>query len=59
MPVVRIPTPLRPHADGLDSVDAPGSTVGEVLGQVFEQASGPERAPVSTALTCAGSSTST
>ncbi len=36
MPVVRIPTPLRPHANGLDSVDAAGSTVGEVLGQVFE-----------------------
>jgi len=36
MPVVRIPTPLRPHAAGLDSVDASGSTVGEVLGQVFE-----------------------
>ncbi len=35
MPVVRIPTPLRPHTDGLDSVDATGSTVGEVLGQVF------------------------
>jgi molybdopterin converting factor small subunit len=37
MPVVRIPTPLRPHANGLDSVEAVGSTVGEVLGQVFEQ----------------------
>ena len=37
MPVVKIPTPLRPHANGLDSVDATGSTVGEVLGQVFEQ----------------------
>jgi len=36
MPVVRIPTPLRPHAGGLDSVAAAGSTVGEVLGQVFE-----------------------
>ncbi len=36
MPVVRIPTPLRPHAGGLDSVEAAGSTVGEVLGQVFE-----------------------
>ncbi len=36
MPVVRIPTPLRPHAGGLDSVEADGSTVGEVLGQVFE-----------------------
>ena len=37
MPVVRIPTPLRPHAEGLDSVEATGATVGEVLGQVFEQ----------------------
>ncbi|WP_435015851.1 ubiquitin-like small modifier protein 1 [Tundrisphaera sp. TA3] len=36
MPVVRIPTPLRPHANNLDSVDAAGATVGEVLGQVFE-----------------------
>jgi molybdopterin converting factor small subunit len=31
MPVVRIPTPLRIHADGQDSVEAAGSTVGEVL----------------------------
>ena len=31
MAVVRIPTPLRPHAGGRDSVDAAGSTVGEVL----------------------------
>ena len=37
MPVVRIPTPLRPHTEGRDSVDAAGTTVGEVLGQVFEQ----------------------
>ncbi len=36
MPVVRIPTPLRPHAGGLDSVEAEGATVGEVLGRVFE-----------------------
>jgi molybdopterin converting factor small subunit len=34
MPVVRIPTPLRPHAGGLDRLDAAGSTVGEVLDQV-------------------------
>ena len=34
MPVVRIPTPLRPHTGGLDSVEAVGATVGEVLGQV-------------------------
>jgi sulfur-carrier protein len=36
MAVVRIPTPLRPHTGGLDSVDAPGSTVGEVLGSLGE-----------------------
>lgn len=31
MPIVRIPTPLRPHAGGSDSTQAEGSTVGEVL----------------------------
>lgn len=31
MPVVRIPTPLRPHASGLDTVEVAGGTVGEVL----------------------------
>jgi molybdopterin converting factor small subunit len=31
MPVVRIPTPLRPLAGGRDSVEAEGSTVGDVL----------------------------
>ena len=31
MPTVRIPTPLRPHAGGLDTVEAAGTTVGEVL----------------------------
>ena len=31
MPVVRIPTPLRPKADGHDSAQAEGSTVGQVL----------------------------
>ncbi len=36
MPVVRIPTPLRPHAGGLDSVEAEGANVGEVLARVFE-----------------------
>jgi MoaD family protein len=34
MPVVRIPTPLRPHTDGLDRIDAAGSTVGEILNQL-------------------------
>jgi molybdopterin converting factor small subunit len=37
MPFVRIPTPLRPHAGGLDRVAAPGSTVGEVLGHLGAQ----------------------
>jgi molybdopterin converting factor small subunit len=37
MPNVRIPTPLRPHAGGLDTVEAAGSTVAEVLGQVGEK----------------------
>lgn len=31
MPMVRIPTPLRPHAGGKDAVEAAGATVGEVL----------------------------
>lgn len=31
MPLVRIPTPLRPHAGGNDSAQAEGTTVGEVL----------------------------
>jgi molybdopterin converting factor small subunit len=34
MAVVRIPTPLRPHAGGLDRVEASGSTVGEILGDL-------------------------
>ena len=34
MPNVRIPTPLRPHTNGLDVVVAEGGTVGEVLGHV-------------------------
>lgn len=34
MAVVRIPTPLRPHTEGRDSVEAGGSTVGQVLGQL-------------------------
>ena len=37
MPVVRIPTPLRPHAGGLDRVEAAGSTVGEILGALGAQ----------------------
>lgn len=31
MPVVLIPTPLRPHAGGKDRLDAAGATVGDVL----------------------------
>ena len=31
MAVVRIPTPLRPHAGGQDRVEAAGATVGEIL----------------------------
>ena len=31
MPVVRIPTPLRPYSSGKDVVEAAGTTVGEVL----------------------------
>jgi molybdopterin synthase sulfur carrier subunit len=37
MPIVRIPTPLRPHAGGLDRVEAAGSTVGEVLAQLGKE----------------------
>jgi molybdopterin converting factor small subunit len=31
MATVRIPTPLRPHTEGRDQVEAAGETVGEVL----------------------------
>lgn len=31
MPVVRIPTPLRPYSGGNDSVEATGATVGALL----------------------------
>jgi sulfur-carrier protein len=34
MPVVRIPTVLRKHTDGQAKVEAPGDTVGEVLGNL-------------------------
>ena len=37
MPVIRIPTPLRPHAGGLDRVEVSGSTVSEVLGNLVAQ----------------------
>ncbi len=34
MAVVRIPTPLRSHTDGLDSVEGQGSTVAELLNDI-------------------------
>ena len=34
MPLVRIPTPLRPHAGGNYSAQAEGATVGEVLNKL-------------------------
>ncbi len=34
MPIVNIPTPLRPFAAGADKVEAQGETVGAVLGHV-------------------------
>jgi molybdopterin converting factor small subunit len=34
MAIVRIPTPLRPHAGGLDRVEVSGSSVGELLSQL-------------------------
>jgi molybdopterin synthase sulfur carrier subunit len=37
MPVVRIPTPLRSHAGGKDTLEAPGATVGEVLKNLAAQ----------------------
>lgn len=37
MPVVRIPTPLRPHSGGQDRIEAAGSTVGEILNQLGTQ----------------------
>jgi molybdopterin converting factor small subunit len=37
MPIVRIPTPLRPHAGGFDRVEAAGSTVGEILAQLGKE----------------------
>ena len=34
MPVVRIPTPLRPHSGGLDKVEVAGGTVQELFDQL-------------------------
>ena len=37
MPVVLIPTPLRPHTGGLDRVAVTGSTVGECFDDLCRQ----------------------
>ncbi len=37
MPVIRIPTPMRPHAGGLDRVVIIGTTVSELLDQLGTQ----------------------
>jgi molybdopterin synthase sulfur carrier subunit len=37
MAIIRIPTPLRPHAGGLDRVEASGATVGEILAHLGSQ----------------------
>ena len=37
MPIVRIPTPLRPHTGGNDSIEAQGATVGALLADVGRQ----------------------
>ena len=57
MPVVRIPTPLRPHAGGLDRVEAAGSTVGEIL-PTLAPSIPPFASGCSTATNSAGSSMS-
>ena len=46
MAIVRIPTPLRPHAGGLDRVEAAGSTVGEILAQLGNAVPRPPRTVV-------------
>ena len=58
MPVVRIPTPLRPHAGGHDRVEAAGSTVGESPRNLGTQLSRPSASGSSTAASFAGSSMS-
>jgi len=37
MAVLIIPTPLRPHAGGLDRIEASGSTVGETFDSLTDQ----------------------
>jgi len=39
---VRIPSPLRSYTNGADSIDAAGASVGEVLNNLKEKASGIE-----------------
>src|SRR5499427_6287465 len=40
MPKILIPTPLRPYTDKLDSVDASGATIGELLADLTHKHSG-------------------
>ncbi len=37
MPIIRIPTPLRPHTGGNDTVEAQGATVGALLADLGKQ----------------------
>ncbi|MBC8505820.1 MAG: MoaD/ThiS family protein [Anaerolineales bacterium] len=37
MPILRIPTPLRPYAEGQTEVNVQGQTVGEALGDLTAQ----------------------
>jgi len=37
MPILRIPTPLRPYADGQTEVTVRGQSVGEALGDLTTQ----------------------
>jgi len=37
MPILKIPSPLRPYAEGQSSITAPGEKVSEVLEFTMEQ----------------------
>ncbi len=37
MPTIKIPTPLRPYADGEGVITLPGETVADVLGALVER----------------------
>jgi adenylyltransferase/sulfurtransferase len=37
MPILRIPTPLRPYAEGRSEISVQGQTVGEALGHLTTQ----------------------